>query len=100
MEWAPTTSINRVRKPDPLSRPRPHGTFGDRGGSPRGAYNGEFQLASNKPIVFNGRDRIDAKRRAMDYWYRRHRLEGVTLRQFLLRCRLVDDKVITFYPPA
>ena len=58
-----------------------------------------YRLAATKPIIFSGRDRIDAKRRAMDYWYRRHRLRGLTLRQFLLRCRLVEDNVITFYPP-
>ena len=51
-----------------------------------------------QPVVFAGKDRIDAKRRALDYWYRRPRLQGLTLRDFLLRCRLSDERVITFYP--
>ena len=50
------------------------------------------------PVVFSGKDRIDAKRRALDYWYRASRPQGVTLRAFLLRCRLSDESVITFYP--
>lgn len=59
---------------------------------------GEFRLGINKPIVFSGKDRIDAKRRAMDYWYRHPRQLGLTLRQFLLCCRISSDRVITFYP--
>jgi len=49
-------------------------------------------------VVFGGRDRIEAKRRALDHWYRRTRHRGVTLRQFLSRCRLTGEREITYYP--
>jgi hypothetical protein len=48
--------------------------------------------------VFVGRDRVDAKRRALDYWYRQPRRSGLSLRDFLGRCRLSDDHQITYFP--
>jgi hypothetical protein len=63
----------------------------------RSDNHGEYRL-NLKPVVFNGRDRIDAKRRAMDYWYRQPRQSGLTLRQFLTCCRLTSDREITYYP--
>jgi len=50
-------------------------------------------------VLFVGKDRIDAKRRALDYWYRCPRRSGLTLQKFLERCRLRDEHQIAFYPP-
>jgi hypothetical protein len=63
----------------------------------RGETLGEFQL-NTKPVVFVGKDRVDAKRRALDYWYRQPRRSGLSLREFLGRCRLSHDCRITYFP--
>jgi len=63
---------------------------------------GEYQVgippSANKPLTFTGKNRLDAKRRAMDYWYRHPRRQGLSLRRFLLCCRISAGHVITFYP--
>lgn len=62
-----------------------------------GVYERKSGLKPNQ-IAFVGRDRVEAKRRALDYWYRNPRREGWTLQEFLRRCRLsADERVITFY---
>jgi len=48
--------------------------------------------------VFVGKDRVDAKRRALDYWYRQPRRSGLSLREFLGCCRLSHDCQITYFP--
>jgi len=63
---------------------------------------GEYQLKTSvehTPVTFTGRDQIEVKRRALDHWYRVHRPEGRTLKEFLDRCRLsLDGQVIVFTP--
>jgi hypothetical protein len=52
-----------------------------------------------EPIVFRGRSRADAKRRALNYWYMNRQELGVDLRTFSERCRLqADNCTIHFYP--
>lgn len=49
--------------------------------------------------MFRGRNRADAKRRALNYWYINRRELGVDLRAFSERCRLqTDNRTILFYP--
>ena len=71
--------------------------------------NGKYQLSAGarlwavakQPIIFIGKDRLEAKRRALDYWYRTPRQAGLTLNQFLQCCRLfADDCRIAYYPPS
>jgi hypothetical protein len=48
-------------------------------------------------IAFSGRDRVAAKRRALEYWYRNSRKSGLSLKDFLKRCRLsTDERRIVF----
>lgn len=49
--------------------------------------------------MFRGRNRADAKRRALNYWYVNRTRLGVDLRAFSERCRLqTDNCTILFYP--
>lgn len=61
---------------------------------------GVYGLNENKPrnlITIFGRDRCDVARRALDYWYENPRRRGITLKQFLQRCRLSrDERTIVF----
>ena len=57
-----------------------------------------YQLNRNS-VTFTGKDKIEVKRRALDYWYRNPRLDGHSLRDFLSRCRLsADGRRIVFHP--
>lgn len=59
---------------------------------------GEYRR-STQTVIFFGKDRVDTKRRALDYWYRAPRRAGVTLREFLEHCRMApSEREITFYP--
>jgi hypothetical protein len=56
---------------------------------------GEYQL---KPLIFQGRDRAHAKRRALDWWYRHREDLGLCLRDFFSRCRISrDERTISFF---
>ena len=58
-----------------------------------------YQLNTSALVTFEGKDQIEVKRRALDYWYRNSRLAGRTLKDFLRRCRLsADGRVIVFRP--
>jgi hypothetical protein len=51
-------------------------------------------------IEFSGRDRVQAQRRAIDWWFTHRRALGLCLRDFFSRCRVSDDKrTITFIHP-
>lgn len=52
---------------------------------------GEYQ------VNFNARDRVRAKRKALDYWYNNRELLRLSMRDFFSRCRLSqDERTITF----
>lgn len=55
---------------------------------------GEFK------VNFSGRDRVQVKRKALDYWYdNRHKLQ-LSMRDFFSRCRMSrDGQTITFSTP-
>ena len=48
-------------------------------------------------MSFSGRDLVDVKRKALDYWYQNRERLGLSLCGFLLRCTMSGDgKSITF----
>lgn len=57
-----------------------------------------------KVVTFKGRNRADAKRRALNYWYVNQRRLALDIRAFTARCRLQSDgNTILFYvdgPPT
>lgn len=54
-------------------------------------------LGESTLIEFNGRDRVHARRKALDWWFHHRGALGLRLREFLARCRLSDDqRTITF----
>jgi hypothetical protein len=56
---------------------------------------GEYQFP---PLMFHGRDRCHAKRKALDYWYRHRDQLRLNLRDFFRCCRLsADERTITFF---
>jgi len=58
-----------------------------------------YRFKPSLTVTFTGRDKIEVKRRALDYWYRNPRLDGCSLRNFLGQCRLsADERVIVFQP--
>jgi len=68
------------------------------GGKTRRHNHGVYRL-NHSSVTFTGRDKIEVKRRALDYWYRNPRLDGHSLREFLGRCRLsADERMIVFHP--
>jgi hypothetical protein len=51
-------------------------------------------------IEFNGRDRVHARRRAVDWWFTHRQALGLCLREFFLRCSWsADERTITFIRP-
>lgn len=49
--------------------------------------------------MFRGEDRIQVRRKALDYWYQNRGGLGLSLRAFLERCRVsVDGRSIAFCP--
>ncbi len=51
-------------------------------------------------MIFNGRDRADVKRKALSYWASNSGRLGLSLRDFLGRCRMgADERTITFSAP-
>jgi hypothetical protein len=42
-------------------------------------------------VSFSGRDRVDVKRRALDYWYQNRERLGLSLCRFLLQCKMSGD---------
>jgi hypothetical protein len=51
-------------------------------------------------MIFNGRDRADVKRKALSYWASNSGCLGMSLRDFLGRCRLgADERTIIFSAP-
>lgn len=50
-------------------------------------------------VNFNGRDRVQVKRKALDYWYDNRDKLQLSLRDFFSRCRMSrDERTITFSP--
>ena len=55
---------------------------------------------SQELIEFSGHDRVQAQRRAVDWWFTHRQALGLCLREFFSRCRVSDDKrTITFVRP-
>ena len=51
------------------------------------------------PVEFHGRNRSDAKRKALNYWYLNKKGLRLDIRAFSQRCRLKSDgRTIVFYP--
>jgi hypothetical protein len=50
-------------------------------------------------IEFNGRDRVHAQRKAVDWWFTHRQALGLGLRAFFLRCRWSDERTIVFIRP-
>jgi hypothetical protein len=51
-------------------------------------------------MIFNGRDRADVKRKALSFWASNSGHLGLSLREFLRRCRLgADERTIVFMAP-
>jgi len=51
-------------------------------------------------MIFNGRDRADVKRKALSFWASNSGRLGVSLRDFLSRCRLdADERTIIYTAP-
>ncbi len=51
-----------------------------------------------EPIIFSGRTRSDAKRKALNYWYMNQNTIAMTIREFSARLVLLPDgKSIVFY---
>jgi hypothetical protein len=54
-------------------------------------------LGESTLIEFSGRDRVHARRKALDWWFHHRGALGLRLRDFLACCRLSDDqRTITF----
>jgi hypothetical protein len=57
-------------------------------------------LGESTLIEFSGRDRVQAQRRALDWWFHHRQTLGLRLREFLCNCRWSDDRrTITFIRP-
>jgi hypothetical protein len=55
---------------------------------------------SQELIEFSGRDRVQAQRRAVDWWFSHRQALGLCLRDFFSRCRISDDnRTIVFVRP-
>lgn len=64
------------------------------------AFNAPQPQSAPAPVYFRGRNRADAKRKALNYWYINQARLGLSLRDFSTRCRLLDDeRTILFYDP-
>ncbi len=51
-----------------------------------------------EPITFTGRTRMDAKRKALNYWYMNQNTLAMSIREFSTRLVLLPDgKSIVFY---
>jgi hypothetical protein len=60
---------------------------------------GETQLGFS-PLRFTGRNRAEAKRAALSYWYRHRERLALTLRDFFSFCRLSSDERTIFFLTA
>lgn len=45
-----------------------------------------------REYVFRGRNRVGVKREILSYWYRNQTRLGLSLKEFLTRCRLSSDQ--------
>ena len=54
-------------------------------------------LGESTLIEFSGRDGVQARRRALDWWFHHRQTLGLRLLEFFARCRVSDDqRTITF----
>jgi len=49
-------------------------------------------LGESTLIEFSGRDRVHARRKALDWWFHHRQALGLCLREFLSRCQVSDDQ--------
>lgn len=50
-------------------------------------------------VNFNGRNRAQVKRKALDYWFHNRDRLRLTLPDFMRQCRMSsDERTITFFP--
>ncbi|MEL6179583.1 MAG: hypothetical protein AAFS10_11555 [Myxococcota bacterium] len=73
--------------------------------APRGVSIGVIDLntpsSEQEAIRFRGRNRADAKRKALNFWYINQNNLKLSLREFSAQCRLLDDeRTIVFYTDA
>jgi hypothetical protein len=63
-------------------------------------FSGSVPLGESTLIEFCGRDRVQAQRKAVDWWFHHRQALGLRLLDFLSRCRLSDDqRTLTFIRP-
>ena len=53
-------------------------------------------LGESTLIEFCGRDRVHARRKALDWWFHHRQALGLRLREFLALCRFRDERTIVF----
>lgn len=66
----------------------------------QGGFHGVIELNTPQPetVRFRGRNRADAKRKALNFWYINQNHLNLSLREFSAQCRLLDDeRTIVFY---
>jgi len=57
-------------------------------------------LGESTLIEFCGRDRVHARRKALDWWFHHRQSLGLRLVEFFAQCRVSDDqRKITFIRP-
>jgi len=55
-------------------------------------FAGSVPLGESTLIEFSGRDRVHARRKALDWWFHHRQALGLCLREFLSRCQVSDDQ--------
>ena len=57
-----------------------------------------FDIKTDSVVRFRGRNRADAKRKALNFWYVNQQRLGLSLGAFSAQCRLLEDeRTIVFY---
>ena len=80
-----------------IPTPRPEGFKGVSGGVIQ-LKPGANASSQREGIRFRGRNRADAKRKALNFWYINQSRLRLNLRDFSAQCRLLsDEKTIVFY---
>ena len=55
-------------------------------------FAGSVPLGESTLIEFSGRDRVQARRKALDWWFQHRQALGLRLLEFLACCRFSDDQ--------
>ncbi|HIA01485.1 MAG TPA: hypothetical protein EYN06_07720 [Myxococcales bacterium] len=52
------------------------------------------------PLTFKGRNRVHVKREVLSYWHKNRSQHGMTLKEFLSRCRFAGSEREVVYLPT